>query len=333
MPAGAAAYLLLHAVAALFVLFAGSKVARAEGPAGPRSNVRMPAAETLEAGTVEFALWSGGFLDEGSGGFSLDSIWAGMGAFDWLQFFFSAGYQDKDDPESRPGLGQRMDLGFRFNILKESAHSPAVAFDALVAGYDGGPDLRGLFVLQKTFLGRLRCSVAAGYRGATGHLADLRRSIVAGLGASLYLSDSWRLAGEFQVKLPRSEGYSDGRWLFGGLAAVSLGPNAELALTVEGGVGTGVPDARILLGLVFSTSTEFSRDSDSDGIPDTSDDCPFRPEDSDGFEDSDGCPEKGPNVEHKGVKNRFEYPTPRFKLVSPVRELFVPGLPGGETGD
>ncbi len=32
-------------------------------------------------------------------------------------------------------------------------------------------------------------------------------------------------------------------------------------------------------------------DNDADGIPDTSDQCPLAPEDKDGFEDADGCPE------------------------------------------
>ncbi len=35
-------------------------------------------------------------------------------------------------------------------------------------------------------------------------------------------------------------------------------------------------------------------DADGDGIPDASDACPAEPEDFDGFEDEDGCPEPGP---------------------------------------
>jgi outer membrane protein OmpA-like peptidoglycan-associated protein len=37
--------------------------------------------------------------------------------------------------------------------------------------------------------------------------------------------------------------------------------------------------------------TELERDSDGDGIPDVADRCPVTPEDKDGFEDDDGCPE------------------------------------------
>lgn len=39
------------------------------------------------------------------------------------------------------------------------------------------------------------------------------------------------------------------------------------------------------------------RDRDGDGIPDASDLCPDEPEDFDGFEDTDGCPEPGPMVD------------------------------------
>src|SRR5206468_7962377 len=40
-------------------------------------------------------------------------------------------------------------------------------------------------------------------------------------------------------------------------------------------------------------------DYDTDGIPDTSDQCPNDPEDKDGFEDEDGCPD--PDNDKDGV--------------------------------
>lgn len=39
------------------------------------------------------------------------------------------------------------------------------------------------------------------------------------------------------------------------------------------------------------SSTDLTRDDDGDGIPNAWDHCPFEPEDFDGFEDGDGCPE------------------------------------------
>jgi len=63
---------------------------------------------------------------------------------------------------------------------------------------------------------------------------------------------------------------------------------------IEGGIGTGLragfgsPDLRVFAGVrrVFE-----NRDRDGDGIDDDKDTCPDDPEDKDGFDDQDGCPD------------------------------------------
>jgi hypothetical protein len=50
----------------------------------------------------------------------------------------------------------------------------------------------------------------------------------------------------------------------------------------------GVPSFRAILGMGFTFK---SHDLDSDGVPDDKDQCPTLPEDRDGFEDADGCPD------------------------------------------
>ncbi|MFU8802706.1 MAG: OmpA family protein [Bradymonadaceae bacterium] len=50
---------------------------------------------------------------------------------------------------------------------------------------------------------------------------------------------------------------------------------------------------------VSATPTSFMWDSDGDGIPDHLDECPFEPEDFDGFQDDDGCPD--PDNDGDGV--------------------------------
>jgi hypothetical protein len=68
--------------------------------------------------------------------------------------------------------------------------------------------------------------------------------------------------------------------------------NSPLAITIGGGPGIihaiGGPAFRAFVG--FSYANE-SADLDQDGIEDTQDQCPADPEDYDGYEDSDGCPD------------------------------------------
>ncbi len=65
-------------------------------------------------------------------------------------------------------------------------------------------------------------------------------------------------------------------------------------LSLNAGVGTGLvsgvgsPEPRFFLGLVYAPDR---RDRDHDGVPDVSDKCPDVPEDRDGFQDEDGCPD------------------------------------------
>ena len=96
-------------------------------------------------------------------------------------------------------------------------------------------------------------------------------------------------------------------------------------LTVGGGGGwntvargLGSPALRFFVGLGFTTA---KGDADGDGIVDSKDRCPNEPEDKDGFQDHDGCPDpdndgdgvpdkedKCPNV--KGLKSNHGCPEP-----------------------
>ncbi len=55
--------------------------------------------------------------------------------------------------------------------------------------------------------------------------------------------------------------------------------------------GYGAPSPRLYATLMFYTGQFGLVDTDKDGVPDNVDDCDDKPEDKDGFEDSDGCPE------------------------------------------
>jgi outer membrane protein OmpA-like peptidoglycan-associated protein len=68
----------------------------------------------------------------------------------------------------------------------------------------------------------------------------------------------------------------------------------DIGLAVSGGAGAGIapgigaPEFRAFLGVSYPG---VNRDADNDGVPDDEDDCPEEPEDIDGFEDADGCPD------------------------------------------
>jgi OOP family OmpA-OmpF porin len=76
----------------------------------------------------------------------------------------------------------------------------------------------------------------------------------------------------------------------GGVQITPIG--FPLTITAGGGAGLlqgiGTPVGRGILGAFYSAE---SRDRDQDGLNDDKDACPADPEDKDGFEDDDGCPE------------------------------------------
>jgi outer membrane protein OmpA-like peptidoglycan-associated protein len=63
--------------------------------------------------------------------------------------------------------------------------------------------------------------------------------------------------------------------------------------------GYGAPAPRLFLGATYDTGKTVLPDRDHDGIPDVRDKCPDRPEDHDGFEDEDGCPD--PDNDHDNI--------------------------------
>ena len=76
----------------------------------------------------------------------------------------------------------------------------------------------------------------------------------------------------------------------------SLGPTVGYLLVLQTKDAPRSDNANVLLlgvhgSFGFASSEPKVKDSDLDGIFDPSDACPFEPEDKDGFEDEDGCPE------------------------------------------
>jgi outer membrane protein OmpA-like peptidoglycan-associated protein len=133
----------------------------------------------------------------------------------------------------------------------------------------------------------------------------------------------WGLAATFGLLRARKIGLDlvvefVGGWqpnaLGSGTIAVPLEVDGGLVLKIlrewsiylgsAGGLDNGLatPDVRAILGVRYAhhvPGDDRFKDSDHDGIRNLEDRCPDEPEDEDGFEDNDGCPE--PDNDHDGV--------------------------------
>jgi len=86
-----------------------------------------------------------------------------------------------------------------------------------------------------------------------------------------------------------------------GFACLHVSAVDDLVFTMGSGTGlaqgVGTPDFRVISGLVWSPQREppppalKEDDGDGDGVPDAQDQCPDQPEDHNGVDDGDGCPD------------------------------------------
>ena len=82
--------------------------------------------------------------------------------------------------------------------------------------------------------------------------------------------------------------------------ALRINATGSVAILVGGGAGLvkgiGSPEWRGFLSIGYAPDM---RDTDGDGIPNGRDKCPLEPEDKDGFEDEDGCPDPDNDGDHR----------------------------------
>jgi outer membrane protein OmpA-like peptidoglycan-associated protein len=83
-----------------------------------------------------------------------------------------------------------------------------------------------------------------------------------------------------------------------------INPNDEWEIQLGPGFGLvrgyGIPLLRVFAGVRY---TPTSHDRDHDGIPDDVDKCPDQPENRNGYQDVDGCPDEDGDDDHDGVPN------------------------------
>ncbi len=221
-----------------------------------------------------------------------------------------------DPPASSAGLGDPR-LVYKLRVLREDVHFVTVGGVAelrLPLGDDQSfMGERGFLVapratVERTFYDKLRVALEGGYRFRT----------EPGQFINLYVGDELVVAGAASHPLPDIpqlqwwKGYAEviaatpSRAPFTIEAAEALKTPLEALVGVRAGVG-GCWQAMVGGGTGIAAEAGFGRESfrlfasarceriisdkDGDGIPDEEDKCPDVPEDKDGVEDADGCPE------------------------------------------
>ncbi len=207
------------------------------------------------------------------------------------------------------------------------------------------PQIMG--ILDKEFgrRGRLRVSLNAGFRlramtsftdtgdggaPATNQTITASGEIPVGLGIAFAISpQKFDLVGEVFGAVPVGdhENYQPLEAIGG--VKLYLARNSFLSL----GAGRGLvpakganPDFRAFIGIVFEPNIG---DRDGDGLKDDVDKCPDEPEDFDGFEDEDGCPE--PDNDRDGIVDEDD----KCPLIPEDKDGFQDedGCPDGDSND
>jgi hypothetical protein len=129
------------------------------------------------------------------------------------------------------------------------------------------------------------------FEGQNLYGAKLHDALTFGAGLEVPIPPLFPLSGLLELR-----GATDFRSSAATAIEAELGARLRFAsgvvLTLAGGLavtdGVGEPGGRVIAGLWYTPVTS---DTDHDGIPDKRDQCPPLPEDFDGFQDTDGCPD------------------------------------------
>ncbi|MET0287746.1 MAG: OmpA family protein [Polyangiales bacterium] len=118
---------------------------------------------------------------------------------------------------------------------------------------------------------------------------ELRYAVGVGYPISERLEAMAELWGGYTFKDVRARTATPFEWLLGAKYNTVQGLYAGLGAGTGFTHGIGSPDARVVVQLGYLSPKD--EDRDHDGILDRNDACPDQPEDRDGFEDDDGCPD------------------------------------------
>ena len=186
-----------------------------------------------------------------------------------------------DQRRDGPGVALQLGAGLPVGQLDAYAAEPTVRVEAQLLGdmHLLGAGIGGSLGIRHRFEGRN----VYGQR--------VRDEFTFGAGLELPIPPLFPLSGLLELR-----GATDFRLGVTTSLEAELGARLRFAdgvvLTLAGGLGLtdgmGTPGGRVIAGVWF---TPTDSDADHDGVPDARDACPPLPEDVDGFQDTDGCPD------------------------------------------
>ena len=232
------------------------------------------------------------------------------------------GYLQSTDPAldeegvrmGNPGLDLRvvaLDRKEAFELaFAATARAPIGAQDALVA--DDGPTVAPRVIVGRqldengTFVGASVGTLLRGSRGV-GDL-DVGSELTFNAGALVAANRSFGVTAEISGTTGFEDPFAERqtpleltgglRWNAGGIVAAA---GAGTGITS----GYGAPDVRLLASIGYMPEAEAERgDRDRDGLYDDVDRCPDEPEDKDGHQDEDGCPD--PDNDGDGIPDAVD---------------------------
>ena len=185
------------------------------------------------------------------------------------------------DPVKRGfGLGLALPVTLPTGDQQQYVGLRTVAFDPtlLITGY----------------FGKVRLGGNIGYRLTESVAVDdlnVGRGFIFRAAVGVSPIDQLELRGEVFGDVQGRARNNPAEWLIG----ACFQPVKGLRISAGGGTsigkGIGSPAGRIMFGVGYTPVKEEPVDTDGDGLIDRKDDCPADPEDFDGFQDEDGCPE------------------------------------------
>jgi OmpA-OmpF porin, OOP family len=159
---------------------------------------------------------------------------------------------------------------------------------------DNLPTLRGKFAATWS-RGKIAIGTNAGFilrKPRTIYASTVGQQLTFGVGAAFAATDKFSIIGEFFGRGGLEHGFALDESPMEAVGGFRLIAARSFAVTVGGGTGVdeaiGAPRARFFASIGYAPDV---RDSDGDGVQNARDKCPLIPEDMDGYDDRDGCPD------------------------------------------